>query len=104
LKAIIEGKRYNTETAVKLGEASNGLSYSDFSHWEEALYVTSKGAYFTAGGGGPMTKYATAAQGGGTGGSVGIFPLTQAEAFEWAQEHMSVKEVMAAFGSLVEEA
>ena len=29
MKKIIEGKIYNTETAILLGEYSNGLSHSD---------------------------------------------------------------------------
>lgn len=86
---IIGGKKYNTATAECIAEASNGLSYNDFAHWDAKLYVTKKGQFFLAGGGGPMSRWAVAAYGGGTGGSVGIIPLDREEAAAWAEDFCS---------------
>ena len=59
---IIEGKRYNTDTAEEILALDNGGYYSrsDF-RWEEtSLYRTPKGVWFLAGRGGPMTRWAHA--------------------------------------------
>jgi hypothetical protein len=87
MKAIIDGKSYNMLTATKLGEAASGLGNSDFKHWYEELYRTKKGAYFLAGYGGPMTRWASACQGGGWSGSKGIRVLTEQEAREWVERY-----------------
>lgn len=86
MKAVINGKRYNTETAEEVGEYQNALGYNDFRHIEESLYKTKKGAFFLAGSGGPMTKYSQAV-GDMTGGGSGIIPLTKEEARTWCENH-----------------
>jgi hypothetical protein len=103
MKAIIQGKRFDTDTAKLIGEASHGYQ-GDFSHWEAGLYKTPRsGAFFLAGSGGPMTRWAQAAGNMRTGGS-GIVPLTAEEALNWAEQHLSVDEVEAAFGDQIEDA
>ena len=57
MKAIINGKVYNTDTAIKLFE--NGTGYTaNFSDWYEEYYVTKKGNFFMRYWGGAMTMYA----------------------------------------------
>lgn len=56
MKAIINGKIYNTETAVKLGNYEYGIC-GDLNHVYESLYRTKKNAYFLAGSGGVNTRY-----------------------------------------------
>lgn len=98
MKAIINGKSYNTETAGELGSDSFGYA-SDFHHWHEALYRTKGGAYFTAGEGGPLSPYArTVGQNERSGGSA-IYPLTEAEARSWMEWHCSPEAYVAAFGA-----
>ena len=59
MKAIIEGKRYDTDKAVLVGEASSDFSRSYFGWWEAGLYKTPRsGAFFLAGAGGAMTRWA----------------------------------------------
>src|SRR3990172_2422569 len=58
MKKVIDGKIYNTETAELLHEWDNGMYGNDFGRCEEALYRTKKGAYFIAGEGGAMSRYA----------------------------------------------
>ena len=40
MKAIIDGKRYDTERAPKMAEYGNGLGRSDFRNLDEELYRT----------------------------------------------------------------
>lgn len=57
MKAIIEGKTYNTETATEL--FTNGTGYTaNFSDWYNTFYVTQKGAFFMHYWGGATTQYA----------------------------------------------
>jgi len=105
MKAIITGIRYDTEKATEIGGYSNGLSYSDFSHWEATLYTTPRsGRYFLSGSGGPMSRYSeTIGQNEWSGGSR-IDPLTKEQAFEWAQECLDPDTVERHFSDMVEDA
>lgn len=95
MKAIVNGKRYNTETAVEISSYSRG-SRGDFSRIEESLYKTRRGAYFLAGEGGPMSKYARACgQNQWTGGE-GIQVLTEIEARTYCEQHDVDADVIAA--------
>jgi len=102
MKAVINGKTYNTETATLLGEMSVN-PVGDFAHVSEALYRTAKGAYFLAGEGGARTKYAENVGGAVYGGSK-IMPLTEAEALAWGERHMDADAVAEHFAHMVEEA
>jgi hypothetical protein len=98
VKAIIGNLLYDTETAEELGSDSWGYA-SDFHHWQEALYRTRGGAYFTGGSGGPLSRYArTTGQNEWSGGEK-IIPLTEAEAREWMERHCAADEYEAAFGA-----
>lgn len=87
MKAIINGKRYDTETAEKVARWSNGASCSDFNYCEETLYRTKSGAFFLYGEGGALSPYSTSCEGGRAkiGGSA-IKPLTQEETLAWLEE------------------
>lgn len=86
-----------------MGEGSGG-NQGSFSYYSEELYKTKKGNYFLAGEGGPMTHYArSTGQNSWTGGSH-ITPLTEEEAFDWAEGHLSASEVEDLFPELLEEA
>jgi hypothetical protein len=105
MKAIVNGKRYDTEKAVLIGRDCYGGSRSDFQWWEAGLYKTPRsGAYFLAGRGGAMTRWARRVDGGGHAGGEGIFPMSAAEALEWAERYLSVEEVEQHFGGVIEDA
>lgn len=87
MKQIINGKKYDTETAKKVGSWSNGYSYSDFSSCTEELYRKRTGEYFLYGIGGPMSKYSQS-YGNTTSGGEKIIPMTDAEARKWAEKHL----------------
>jgi len=96
-KAIIDGKRYSTQTATKLASHWNKRGDNDFLHIWEILYRTPKGEYFLSGEGGAQTKYSI--QEGNThwGGSR-IVAMTAEEARAWLEEHQKIDALEAEFG------
>ena len=102
MRKIINGRTYNTETSKAIGTYDNGYLLTDFQHCEETLYRNTRGAYFLHGQGGPMSKYAGPAPGGGTGGGEGIRPLTAEEARDWAEKHLDPTDYEAEFGEAEE--
>ena len=92
MKKIINGKRYNTETAEKLGYRHNGLSCRDFGNLEETLYRTKKGNFFLYGEGGGFTWAASCHGDGSRSSGCGIKPLTINEAKAWVERYMDVDE------------
>lgn len=101
MKKIINGKRYDTETA----KACGWRTYStprDFNHLEETLYRKRSGEFFLHGIGGPMTKYAESLGGNSWSGGEKIIPLTIEEAKEWAEEYLTADEYERIFGAVEE--
>jgi len=86
MQKIIEGKRYNTETATKVAEHSQA-SWSDFQYQEEALYITQNGNWFTAGSGGADSTYAVPVGHNNRTGSSAIRLLSPEEAFRWLERY-----------------
>jgi len=103
MKAIIDGKRYNTETATEVAEYWNGLGGGDFGRYEESLYKTAKGAWFLAGKGGPMSPYAQSVGNGQSGGE-GIRPITADEAREWLEKKNEIDALDEHFADHIEDA
>lgn len=103
MKKIIKGKKYDTETATKLGSWFNGYSYSDFNYVNENLYLKKTGEYFLHGEGGALSKYAkyNASNGVYEGSSV-IKPLSKEEAMEWAEDKLDVDKYEEIFGEVEE--
>ncbi|MFA5382195.1 MAG: hypothetical protein WC356_03445 [Candidatus Micrarchaeia archaeon] len=103
MKKIIEGKKYDTDTAKLIGENSNGGSWNDFRHFEEELYQKKTGEFFLHGKGGPMTKYSRQVEQNSTSGSEKIIPLSFQEAREWVESHMEAEEYENLFGKIEED-
>lgn len=88
MKKIIEGKRYNTDTAEKIANFWNGCFQSDFNHESERLYRTKLGNWFIHGEGGALSAYSVSYQGGRSlGGGEDIRVLSAAEARKWLELH-----------------
>lgn len=106
MKAIIQGKRYDTDKAVIIGEGGVGsISSGDFSYWEAGLYRTPiSRQYFLAGEGGPMTRFGQTFSDGMRGYGKKLIPLTREQALEWAQQYLGPDEIEAEFGDLIEDA
>ena len=81
MKRIIDGRRYDTETAEKVAVVGSrpGTSTSDFSYWDASLYRSPRGRWFLAGHGGPASLFAQPV-GNGTEGGSGIAPISSGEA------------------------
>jgi len=97
MKKIINGKRYDTETATLIGEASYS-NRSDFRYWHEELYQKKTGEYFLYGEGGPASKYSKTIGLNEWTGSEAIVPLTLKEAQEWGEKYLDADEYEKVFG------
>jgi hypothetical protein len=97
VKRIINGKKYDTETATLVGTMSNGYSYSDFNYRRENLFITKKGAFFVEGRGGPLSRWARSCGGNSVTSGEGIEVLTKEEALKWCEENEIDTEEMAKY-------
>ena len=97
MRKVIKGRTYNTETSKQIGSWDNGIYGGDFHSCQEDLYKNTKGAYFLAGQGGPLSKYAVT-YGSETSGSKELVPMTTEEAQEWVEERLDAEEYEAEFG------
>jgi len=105
MKKIINGLRYDTDSAIWLGWGESSTPVSDFSWWQAALYRTPRsGRYFLAGEGGPMTTFAKACCGNLRGYGERVIPMSDDEAREWAEQNLTTDEVEAAFASAIKDA
>ncbi len=106
MRKIIDGKRYDTETAEYLGcDETAGIGQNDFHYYCEELYRTPRGNYFLYGKGHGLTRWATHNADGMRGWGSGIEPMSKEEALSWAQQSdMSTKEIEAEFADCIEDA
>lgn len=102
MKKIIDGHRYDSDTARFLGSYCAPGNWRDFRHYEEELYITRAGLYFLHGEGGPMTRYAVQVESSGWTGGEKIIPLSESAAKEWAEEHLDGDEYEKIFGEVDE--
>lgn len=94
MKKVIDGKRYNTETATEICDVSPpGFYKNDFRYEHTRLYLTEKGAWFIAGQGGPLSRWAEREGLNGATSGAGIRVITSAEARELLEEFGSVAQV-----------
>lgn len=84
---VIDGKRYNTETATRILCHENGHFVSDFRYRSKELYLTKKGNWFIFHEGGAMSDMAVRVGNNGTGGSSDIEPVSEEDAFKFLQAH-----------------
>ena len=92
MKAIIHGKRYDTEVSEEIGSWNNGGSTTDFGYCSEKLYRTKNGAFFLCGSGGASTEYGVSSQGGKwlSAGSK-IVPFSVSDAVAWCEKTKAVE-------------
>lgn len=88
MKKIINGKKYDTDTAKEVGSLWNGLAADNVEYFLEELYQKRTGEFFLYGTGGAFSKYSRSEGGNRYGISV-IRPLTVEEAKEWAEKHLT---------------
>lgn len=102
MKKIIDGRRYDTDSAKYLAESIYS-NYSDFHYWKETLYRKTTGEYFLHGEGGPMSRYATATGQNSWSGGERIMPMSIEDAQKWAEEHLDGDEYEKLFGAVEDE-
>lgn len=101
MRSVINGKRYNTETATLLASWDNGAYAGDSHACSERLYRTKKGALFIAGEGGALSSYSQSASCGGSCGGAAIRTLGRTQALEWLESHDLTGEIDKYFAELV---
>lgn len=102
MKKIINGRRYDTDTAKRLGNDWYS-NRRDFAFYEETLYRKNTGEFFLHGEGGPASKYAQAIGMNEWSGGERIMPLTVEEAQAWAEKHLNADEYEQIFGAVEDE-
>lgn len=102
MKKIINNKRYDTETAKRLGEDDAPCSVSDFNYWRETLYQKRTGEFFLHGEGHGMSRYAERYVD-GWGWGEKIIPLSFEKARDWAEKHLEADEYEEIFGPVEED-
>lgn len=100
---IIKGKKYNTETAQFCGEYEH-LTPGDFEHYIESLYQKRTGEFFLYGEGGAASPYSMRVDRSTWSGGKKIIPLTEEEAREWTEKHLSAEKYEQLFTLTREEA
>ncbi len=103
MRAIIEGKRYDTDTATLVAEYQYGYDLSSIDYFSEQLYITRRGNWFIAGGGHGRSPYGVR-NGNTFGYGVRIRPLTPEEARRWLEQHDKVEALEEHFASTIEDA
>ena len=101
MKKIINGRKYDTDTAKEIDSYSNDRPRSDFRYFCETLYQKHTKEFFLYGHGGPMSKYAEHCGQGWTGGE-SILPLSLDEAKEWVETNSTVEIYETLFGEVEE--
>jgi hypothetical protein len=101
--AIIEGKRYDTDTAESIAEWENAHYPADSKYCKETLYRTQKGAFFLYGEGGGLSRYAEHCEGWVQPGEK-IIPISDDEARDWLMEHQLIAALAQLFPDSIEDA
>ena len=102
MKKIINGRRYDTDSAKEMADYSYSTR-GDFQHYVETLYRKSTGEYFLHGIGGPASRYAEAVGLNSWSGGERIMPMTLEEAQDWAEKHLDGDEYEKIFGAVDED-
>lgn len=101
MKKIINGKKYDTDTAQYIDENSNNLSKSDFRFFQEVLYKKKTGEFFLYGEGHGMSDYASTKNGVNSWGYK-IIPLTENQTKLWLEKNSTVEIYEKLFGVITE--
>ena len=101
MRKIINGARYDTDTAKKLGHWESGEDCREFSYYEEFLYRTKAGKYFIHGTGNAASPYAKISDDRRRGGEQ-IIAVSEDAARKWAEEKLDANDYESIFGEIAE--
>mgnify|MGYP001661040913 CR=1 FL=1 len=85
---VINGRRYNTQTAKEIATWESDYPTNDFHYYEEALYRKQTGEFFLYGKGHAASPYAESAGQNASKAGEKIIPMTFEEAKKWAEESL----------------
>lgn len=100
MKKIINGKKYDTETATLICGFYRGYP-TDFAHVYEDLYRKKTGEFFIYGEGGARSKYAQRTGNLWCSGKA-ITPLSEKEAKSFIEKHGTAEDYEKCFGEVEE--
>jgi len=100
MKKVINGKRYDTDTAEFIGYEQY-LYPGQLNYWREELYRKRNGEFFLYGIGGPSSKYGKW-EGNSASGNSEIRPLSIKEAQEWVEKYLDADTYEKVFGRVDE--
>jgi len=86
MRKVVNGKRYDTETAA-LVAADSYSQCGDLEYWSEEIYQTKKGNWFLYGEGNAMSPYARATGQNEVSGGSTIVPFSPKDALAWLEAH-----------------
>lgn len=93
MKAIFNGKRYDTEKATLVAGVDSPFGATDYRYHTTKLYRTDKGAWFLAGHGNACSVWARKVDNNTTCEGSGIRPISSAEAQEFLEQHEYFDEI-----------
>jgi len=105
MRAIINGKRYDTATAELVADISPaGYGRSDFHYEDTGLYRTPRGNWFLAGEGGAMSRWSRPVGQNGYAGGDGVQAVSPGEARRLLEIHQKMKALEQYFADSIEDA
>lgn len=102
MKKIINGRRYDTETAQQVAQYAHSYP-SEFDYYTETLYRKKGGEFFLHGYGHAASPYCEWVDSSTRGAGERIVPMAYAEAQEWAEKHLDADEYEGIFGEVEED-
>lgn len=88
MQKYIEGRKFNTATARKIGVKTNGFNSNALNYTEEALYLKKSGVYFLYKKSGPLGKYGIK-KGNENKGQELIEPISFSKAKIWTKNNLT---------------
>lgn len=104
MTSIIDGKRYNTETATFLSAWENQYFSGDLFYEREELYQTKKGSYFLYCEGGAGSVYSEPSDGNWNRPGEMIKHISREEAYKWCESRHRTKAIEKYFSDMIVEA
>lgn len=90
MRKIINGKKYDTDTASLICDYENTCNRTDFYWYSEELYQKKTGEFFIFGEGGPASPYSESGRGWAC-GSKKITPISECDAQKFVEKNGSVE-------------
>lgn len=103
MRALIDGLRYDTQSAEEVARATSPRDDTDLCYYDEGLYLSPNGTWFLAGRGNAGTKYASP-MGHYLGSGERIIPLRPHDARAWLEFYGLLDLLEACFPDAVRDA